>query len=141
MRRSSRSNKTNRSKNSKCEPSRTNPALWERVKRQVTKGSKGGPRDKWSARKAQIAVARYKSQGGRYSGGKKRCNSLSKWTREKWDYISPGSGSGRYLPERVRKILTSYEKRAENRRKGSRRGSRIPYSKSVSRKMRRTGIY
>jgi len=28
---------------------RTNPALWEKVKKQVLRGSKGGPPNKWSA--------------------------------------------------------------------------------------------
>ena len=65
---------------------KSNPALWERVKNKVKRGSKGGPSGKWSARKAQLSVALYKKSGGRYKGSKSKCNSLSKWSREKWGY-------------------------------------------------------
>jgi hypothetical protein len=40
---------------------RTNPALWERVKAKITRGSKGGRSGQWSARKAQMAVNAYKA--------------------------------------------------------------------------------
>jgi hypothetical protein len=123
---------------------KANPKLWESVKNKVLRGSKGGPAGKWSARKAQISVAEYKSRGGKYIGKKSKSNSLSKWSREKWDYISPSSRrskKGRYLPERVRKSLTKRERSIENRRKGSRRGKNVPYSRSVAKKMKRAGIY
>jgi hypothetical protein len=122
---------------------KSNPKLWERVKRQVTAGSKGGPRGKWSARKAQLAVKLYKSKGGSYKGRKSRNNSLRKWTKEDWGYINKkGSKSrrGRYLPLRVRKSLTPRERKIENRRKGSRRGQWVPYSKSVAKKMHKYGV-
>jgi hypothetical protein len=116
---------------------RSNPRLWEKVKKEVTRSPKGGPVGKWSARKAQRAVALYKKRGGGYIGRKSSSNSLAKWTRQKWGYITPGKKSGRYLPLSVRKSLTAREKRIENRRKGSRRGQRVPYSKSVSKKVRK----
>lgn len=122
---------------------KSNPKLWESIKKKVMKGSKGGQPNKWSARKAQISVAEYKRRGGKYIGRKSRKNSLTKWSREKWDYISPKSRKtkkGRYLPEVVRKHLSSREKRIENRRKGSRRGKWVPYSRSVSRKFRKYKI-
>jgi len=120
-----------------CSPVRTNPGLWERVKESVKRSSKGGVAGKWSARKAQLSVALYKKKGGGYRGGKKSCNSLTRWTKQDWGYISPGKKSGRYLPRKVRKSLTSREKRVENTKKGSRRGVRVPYSKSVARKVRK----
>lgn len=43
---------------------------------------------------------------------------------------------GRYLPLEVRKSLTPSERRIENRKKGKRYGEWVPYSKSVSRKVR-----
>ena len=43
---------------------KTDPALWEEVKEEVTAGSKGGRAGQWSARKAQLAVAEYKKRGG-----------------------------------------------------------------------------
>lgn len=122
---------------------RTNPKLWEQVKKKVLRGSKGGPANKWSARKAQLSVFEYKRLGGGYKGKKSPRNSLVKWTREKWDYISPSgrkSKQGRYLPEKVRKSLSPREKRIENKRKGSKRGQWISYSPSVVRKMREKGI-
>lgn len=122
---------------------KSNPKLWEEVKKKVIKGSKGGPPGKISARKMQIAVAEYKARGGGYKGKKSPRNSLSKWSREKWDYISPKgrkSRTGRYLPEKVRKTLSPSEKRRENRLKGSRRGKWVSYSPSVTRKMRKAGI-
>ena len=122
---------------------KSNPKLWESIKKKVIAGSKGGPSGKWSARKAQISVAEYKRRGGKYVGKKSRKNSLTKWSREKWDYINPKSRKskkGRYLPEVVRKSLTSREKRIENRRKGSRRGKWVSYSPSVSKKFKKYKI-
>jgi len=82
----------------------------------------------------------YKSRGGGYIGPKSKCNSLSKWSREDWGYVGK-KGSSRYLPRKVRQSLTPAEKREENRRKGSKRGRWIPYSKSVAAKMRKMKIY
>ena len=127
---------------SKCQKfaNRTKPALWEAVKVIVKRGVKGGPAGKWSARKSQLAVKMYKSRGGGYIGPKSKCNSLSKWSREDWGYVGK-KGSSRYLPRKVRQSLTPAEKREENRRKGSKRGRWIPYSKSVAAKMRKMKIY
>lgn len=122
---------------------RTKPELWEQVKKKVLRGSKGGPPGKWSARKSQLSVAEYKAKGGGYKGKKSPNNSLVKWSREKWDYISPSgrkSKTGRYLPEKVRKMLSSSEKKKENKLKGSRRGKWVSYSPSVLKKMRSAGI-
>ena len=47
---------------------KTDPALWERVKAEVTAGDKGGHAGEWSARKAQMTVARYKNAGGSFVG-------------------------------------------------------------------------
>jgi len=48
---------------------------------------------------------------------------------------------GRYLPEKVRKSLTSREKKVENKLKGSKRGKKVSYSASVAKKMRKLKIY
>lgn len=121
---------------------RTKPALWERVKAEVKRGSKGGPPGKWSARKAQLAVAKYKSRGGGYKGPKSPRNSLAKWSKEKWGYISSPKGKkyGRYLPLVVRKNLSSRSKAAENRAKGYRHGQWVPYGSEVRRLMRKHKI-
>jgi hypothetical protein len=122
---------------------KSNPKLWEEVKKKVLRGNKGGSPGKWSARKAQISVAEYKRLGGGYKGKKSPSNSLTKWSREKWDYVSPSgrkTKTGRYLPEKVRKMLSPSEKKRENRLKGSRRGKWVSYSPSVVKKMRSAGV-
>ena len=134
---------SSRSRSRSTSANRSNPALWERVKKQVLRGSKGGPPGKWSARKAQLSVKLYKSRGGGYRGPKSRSNSLTKWSREKWDYVSPKnkkSRKGRYLPEVVRKNLSSRSRSAENRRKGTKRGKWVPYGSEVTRLMRKFKI-
>ncbi len=121
-----------------------NPRLWESLKKKIKSGSKGGPKGKWSARKSQLLVKAYKSRGGKFKGKKSKNNSLTKWSREKWDYINKSgrkSKRGRYLPEKVRRSLTPAEKRRENRKKGSKRGKKVSYSKSVNRKMKKYKIY
>jgi hypothetical protein len=122
---------------------KSNPKLWARLKTNVQKSDKGGPKGKWSARKSQILVKKYVSHGGKFKGSRSKCNSMHKWTREKWDYVSPSSRKtkkGRYLPEVIRKTLTSREKRSENRRKASQRGKWSPYSRSVAKKFKKYNI-
>lgn len=67
---------------------KTNPELWKRIVAAVKAGSKGGNPGQWSARKAQLAVARYKKSGGGYKGAKKASNSLGKWSKQKWTTAS-----------------------------------------------------
>ena len=123
---------------------KSNPRLWEKIKNRIKRGSKGGPPGKWSARKAQLSVKLYKKSGGKYKGSKSSSNSLSKWSREDWGYVK-GSNSkkhkGRYLPRIVSEHLSSRERKIENRRKGSKRGKWISYSKSVNKKMKKYNIY
>lgn len=91
---------------------KTDPKLWEQVKRRVTRGSKGGDPGEWSARKAQMAVQEYKKAGGGYVGKKKEDNSLRQWTKEDWGTRSgrPSKKTGeRYLPKAARKKLSQEE--------------------------------
>ena len=109
---------------------RTDPALWEAVKREVTAGSKGGKPGQWSARKAQLAVALYKQRGGDYWGPKSPRNALAKWTREDWRTRSgePSLVTGeRYLPARAIAALSPQEYAATTRakREGMRRGEQF----------------
>ena len=62
------------------------PAKWARAKAKA-KRKMGG---KHSARAMQLAVKYYKDMGGRYSGKKSSSNKLSKWSKQKWDYVSKG---------------------------------------------------
>lgn len=120
---------------------RDNPELWERIKNKWLKSDKGGEPNKWSARKSQFAVKEYKSKGGGYIGPRKKNNSLTKWSKERWNYIDPKKKSGRYLPKKVRERLTDREKIRENKLKGKKKGENIRYSESVKRKMRALNIF
>ena len=122
---------------------KSNPELWKKIVHKVKMSPKGGKVGKWSARKSQLAVKMYKQSGGKYSGRKSSCNSLTKWTKEKWDYVkgsSPAKHKGRYLPLKVRQSLTKKEIKEENKRKGSKRGKWISYSPSVAKKMHKYKI-
>ena len=121
---------------------KTNPAKWKRIVAAVKAGTKGGRAGQWSARKAQIATARYKKSGGGYSGAKKTSNSLSKWSKQKWR-TSDGSkseGKKRYLPDAAWKALSPAEKRATNRAKaaGNKKGKQfVKQPKGIAKKVRR----
>lgn len=99
---------------------KTNPTLWEKVKRRITEGDKGGRPGQWSARKAQLAVAAYKREGGGYAGPKAADNHLKQWQRENWGTASgrrSGETGERYLPRRAREALTCEEYRATTAKK------------------------
>ena len=106
-----------------------NPGLWKRIVARVKAGTKGGRAGQWSARKAQIATARYKKAGGGYSGKKSSKNALSKWTKQKWRTSDgkPSKGKKRYLPAKAWKSLSASEKRATNRAKaeGNKKGKQF----------------
>ena len=91
---------------------KSDPALWEKVKHEVTEGDRGGKPGQWSARKAQLAVHDYKAAGGDYTGPKTDDNHLHQWTEEHWGTKSgqPSGETGeRYLPEKAREHLTDKE--------------------------------
>lgn len=122
---------------------RTDPELWEEVKAEVTRGSKGGLPGQWSARKAQLAVALYRSRGGDYYGPKSPYNALAKWTREKWRTKSgrPSLETGeRYLPSAAIAALTPAEYAATTRAKraGMKKGQQfVPQPEAVAKKVGR----
>lgn len=109
---------------------RSDPALWEKVKDEITAGSKGGAAGEWSARKAQMAVAEYKKRGGGYVGDKDPHNSLHEWTEEEWGTKS-GKPSGktheRYLPKEARKALSDeeYKRTTAKKRADTRKGKQF----------------
>lgn len=122
---------------------RTNPRLWKSVVASVKRGAKGGRPGQWSARKAQLAVRLYKQKGGGYRGKKRRDNSLSKWTRQRWRTRSgkPSLQTGeRYLPAKAIRSLSAAEYGATTRakRRGMRRGRQfVRQPKRIARKVRR----
>ncbi len=118
---------------------RTNPKLWERIVNSVKAGDKGGKKGQWSARKAQLAVKRYKDAGGGYSSSSppRKKTDLKKWGDEDWQ-TSDGkkaqrkdqSGrtvTKRYLPKKAWDEMTPEQKKATNRKKteGSRKGKQF----------------
>lgn len=99
---------------------RADPKLWESIKRDVISGHLGGRPGQWSARKAQLAVKKYKEAGGRYLGQKRRDNSLVRWTKQQWTTKSgrPSLETGeRYLPKKAIQALSASEYRATTRTK------------------------
>lgn len=126
---------------------KSNPGLWSRVVRQVKASSKGGRPGQWSARKAQMAVQRYKSLGGSYRGAKSSSNSLAKWTREDWgtksgknSVVGKKATGERYLPRKAREALSSSEYAATTaaKRAGMRSGKQfVSQPKSIAEKTAR----
>jgi hypothetical protein len=109
---------------------KTNPQLWKRIVAQVKAGSKGGNPGQWSARKAQLAVAKYKAAGGKYKGPKSASNSLARWTKQQWRTKSgrPSSETGeRYLPAKAIKALSpsEYATTTRAKRRSSSRGEQF----------------
>jgi hypothetical protein len=109
---------------------RTDPDLWEKVKKEVTASDKGGRKGQWSARKAQFAVQEYKQRGGGYAGEKRADNNLQQWTDEDWGTKS-GRKSGRtgerYLPRKAREALSDeeYARTTNQKRKDSAKGKQF----------------
>ena len=93
---------------------KTDPELWETVKDEITRSDKGGDPGQWSARKAQMAVQEYKKRGGGYAddGPDQDDTDLHEWTEEDWGTKSGGESGEtgeRYLPWKVRMLLTEDE--------------------------------
>ena len=106
---------------------KTDPKLWETVKKKVTRSDKGGKPGQWSARKAQLATGEYKKEGGGYKGAKSADNHLAQWTDEDWGTKSgreSGETGERYLPKAARQELTpeEYRRSTAKKRADTRRG-------------------
>ena len=109
-----------------------NPELWSKAKSEA-KAQLGG---KWSARAAQLAVQKYKAQGGKYEGKKPSAskNSLVKWTKQDWqtrpgtpEKAERGGVTHRYLPKAKWESLSKKEQVATDRKKieGDKKGKEI----------------
>jgi hypothetical protein len=123
---------------------RSNEPLWQRIKQSVIRESVGGTAaGQWSARKALIAVKRYKAAGGRYVGPRDSRNSLTRWVRQDWRTASgrPSHITGeRYLPRKAFKALSASELRSINRSKKLAMSRGIQFSRmprSISRKVKK----
>jgi hypothetical protein len=106
---------------------RTDSKLWEKIKKKITEGTKGGNAGQWSARKAQLAVSEYKKAGGGYLNKKDKNNSLTKWTNQNWKTKSgiPSLITGeRYLPSKAINKLTNkqYQQTSEIKLKDIKEG-------------------
>ena len=103
----------------KCDPD-----LWEEVKDEMMASDKGGEPGQWSARKAQMAVQEYKRRGGTYAddGPSQEDTDLHEWTEADWGTKSGEESleSGeRYLPKKVRMLLTEDEYQRSTQKKKS----------------------
>ena len=129
----------------------TNPGMRENLKKQIMAGSKGGPANKWTARKAQMLAQQYKAQGGKYKGAKTaKQKSLSKWTKEEWGTKSgkpstqgPNATGERYLPKKAINKLTAaqYKATSDKKRAGIKAGKKsvanTPAAKKASKAARK----
>lgn len=115
---------------------RTKEGLWQRVVSEVRRGKKGGMPGQWSARKAQLAVKKYREMGGGYLGRRSKRNSLVRWTSQKWrtksgrpSIVGKNASGERYLPEKAIKKLSSkeYAETTRKKRRSIKRGKQ--YSK------------
>ena len=109
---------------------KTDPKLWDRVKKEVTASEKGGRKGQWSARKAQLASSEYKKKGGGYKGPKKADNHLSQWTKEDWGTKSGRASKStgeRYLPRKAREKLSDeeYSRTTAKKRKDTAKGKQF----------------
>jgi hypothetical protein len=121
-----------------CTDGRTDPALWAKVKKEVTAGSKGGRPGQWSARKAQMAVQTYKARGGTYCGPKTKAQkSLTRWTKEDWGSDRPGD---RYLPKKAREALTDEEYRRTSAKKRRDTAKGKQFSKQPAKIAKKTAL-
>jgi hypothetical protein len=123
---------------------KNDPALWEKVKEEVTEGDKGGRPGQWSARKAQMAVKEYKKEGGGYAGPKTPDNSLVKWTEEDWGTHSGEKSTEtgeRYLPKEAREALSSaeYDETTAKKRRDTAKGQQ--FSRQPGAIARKTASY
>lgn len=101
---------------------KSNPGLWETVKKEFMESDKGGDCGQWSARKAQLAVQEYKRRGGEYEddGPDREDTDLNTWTEADWGTKSgdkSASTGERYLPKVVRMLLTEDEYRRSTKKK------------------------
>jgi hypothetical protein len=115
------------------------PKKWAAAKARA-KAKMGG---KHSARAMQLAVKYYKDAGGGYKGPKKKSNTLSKWTKQKWKTKSgkPSSQTGeRYLPKKAIASLSpkEYAATTEAKRKGTAAGKQyVKQPKKIAKKTKR----
>lgn len=103
----------------------TDPELRRRLKDGILQSDKGGKAGQWSARKSQILVREYESQGGEYrtSEKDKAARSLEEWEEQDWqtedgsDRAREGKITKRYLPKAVWDKLSVSEKQEAKRSK------------------------
>jgi len=122
----------------------TKPALRERLKKSIIRGSKGGRAGQWSARKAQLLKHEYEKAGGGYRGSKTKAQkSLTKWSKEKWgtksgrpSVMGPRATGERYLPEKVRKSLSPAQYRRTSAAKRRGKKQYVPQPRSIVKKIR-----
>jgi len=122
---------------------KSDPKLWEKVKKEVTSSEKGGNAGQWSARKAQMATQEYKKRGGGYEGPRQEDTHLNQWTREEWGTKSGGKSGEtgeRYLPKKAREALSKeeYDRTSARKRTDTAKGKQFSAQpKEIARKSAR----
>ncbi len=130
----------------------TKPALREKIKAKIKRGSKGGEAGQWSARKAQLLAHEYKAEGGGYKAGARSeaQHHLSEWTEEKWrtqdrkpakrKTAGKKKVMARYLPEKAWSKLTAAQKKATEKKKraGSAKGKQFVGNTAAAKRARKS---
>jgi len=127
---------------------RSNQTLWNKIVSQVKKSNKGGKPNQWSARKAQIAVRKYKKSGSRYLTKKSSKNSLHKWTKQNWrtksgkpSVMGKNATGERYLPYAVIKRTSRKDYSYSSKLKRRSINKNKQYSRQQSKMRRRLSGY
>jgi ABC-type spermidine/putrescine transport system permease subunit II len=121
------------------------PALRERLKGEITAGTRAARPGQWSARKAQLLARAYEEAGGGYEGGRDaRQRHLAEWTAEEWTTADGrpaerGDGTHRYLPQEAWEQAHAGQRRATDRKKvaGSKRGRQFVANTEPARRARK----
>jgi hypothetical protein len=82
----------------------------------------------------------YKERGGEYIGKKNPNNSLTKWSKENWQYAG-SEGKSRYLPKKIIDALPKKIIETENKLKGNKLGQKIPYTNELKKIMKSKNIF
>lgn len=135
------------------------PELRAQVVAEIKKGTNGGKKDQWSARKSQFATIEYEKRFAELYGGKspytgprtEEQKKLGKWGRENWttrdgeNAIRKDSKGNvivkRYLPEKAWNNLSPEEARATDKKKVKGTGQFVPNTEAAAKEAKKARAY
>lgn len=135
------------------------PELRAQVVAEIKRGTKGGKKDQWSARKSQFATAEYEKRFAEKYGDKspytgprtQEQRKLVKWTDENWttrdgkNAIRKDSKGNvivkRYLPAEAWRNLSPAEARATDKKKVKGKGQFVPNTRKAAKAAKKARAY